>query len=342
MFKSIDSFDNRVKKYHKTYVLDLLQYLFISSKTDVYHRYKFLYQRSKIITKISFHSKSQKPKNISQNRVAISILLPSVINFLDNKISNIKKSIWNQLSDFSRALKFSQLIKNFTDKTCFQPKRDLVDMFKADFAYMDSQGASNCYLFRLLRKYWIRQVCVSMLAPSRIYKILYLIKMVMMHKTISYQRYIREFVRKWRFSAFVQNISRRKLELMYKNLHVSYLQIANELFGDKGIKNPSLVKEFERLANKMGTFKNEDYDYIYEDNFCNKINKKYIFHKIPLIYDKEGNTFGNFASGIELEDSGENNQDYYVDRDLPGETIGKYRQDTNKSSSRMDKSSSRY
>ncbi len=164
--------------------------------------------------------------------------------------------------------------------------------------------------------------------------------MVMMHKTIAYQRFIRELVRKWRFSAFIQSISRRKLELMYKNLHVSYLQMANELFGEKGEKNGSVIKEFERIATRMGIFTNEDYNSINEENFCEKITKRYVFQPMPLLLEKEGPT-QFFASGIEIEDSGENNEDYYVDQELGGETIGKYKQETNKSSSKADKNSSR-
>ena len=44
-----------------------------------------------------------------------------------------------------------------------------------------------------------------------------------------------------------------------------------------------------------------------------------------------------FCSGIEVEDSGENNEDYYVDQEIPGETIGKYKQETSKSNSRIEK-----
>ena len=206
----------------------------------------------------------------------------------------------------------------------------------AEYLYMNGLGASNCELFNLLRRYWVRMVCTSMYGPSRVYKTLYLIKMIMMHKAIAYQRYIRELIRKWRFRAFIQNISRRKLELLYKNLHVSYLQMANEMFGDKGEKNASVVKEFERLATRMGIFTNEDYNNPNEENFCEKINKKYVFQPMQVLLEREGPS-QFFMSGIEVEDSGENNEDYYVDQEIPGETIGKYKQETSKSNSRIER-----
>ena len=77
---------------------------------------------------------------------------------------------------------------------------------------------------------------------------------------------------------------------MYKNLHVSYLQMANELFGEKSTKNAFVVKEFKILATKMGVFINEDYNSVNEENFCEKIAKSYVFQPMPLLLEKEGPT----------------------------------------------------
>jgi hypothetical protein len=339
MFNIFENLKDRYKNYFGDYFLNILQYILLSKRTD---KYKRIGEGDKepIIKTLLFKGKTNKKIKTPQDRNVLAILLPPLAKFLNDKYLNQKKWAWDILVDNDRALKFCKLYKIFSDKATQSPKRDLVDLLKAEHAYMNGLGAANCDLFKLLRRYWIKLVCDSMLAPSRIYKLLYLIKMVMMHKTIAYQRFIRQLVRKWRFSAFVQNISRRKLEHMYKNLHVSYLQMANELFGEKGTKNASVIKEFERIVTKMGAFTNEDYNTVNEENFCEKITKRYVFQPMPLLLEKEGPT-QFFASGIEIEDSGENNEDYYVDQELGGETIGKYKQETNKSSSKQDKNSSR-
>ena len=339
MFNNLNKLNDRYKNYFGDYLLKALQYILLSKRSDKYNK-TGNGEKEPTIKRLLFKGKKDKKIKAPQDRNVLTMLLPSLIKFLNDKFLNHKKWAWDKLVDNDRALKFCKLYKIFADKTIIQPKRDLVDLLKAEHAYMNGLGVANCDLFKLLRKYWIKLVCDSMLAPSRIYKILYLIKMVMMHKTIAYQRFIRELVRKWRFSAFIQSISRRKLELMYKNLHVSYLQMANELFGEKGEKNGSVIKEFERIATRMGIFTNEDYNSINEENFCEKITKRYVFQPMPLLLEKEGPT-QFFASGIEIEDSGENNEDYYVDQELGGETIGKYKQETNKSSSKADKNSSR-
>jgi len=341
LFNTLDKSQNKFKNYFGDHFLKSLQYILFSKRID---NYKKIDQTEKEpeIRQLSFRGKTNKKIKVPQDRSPLAMLLPSLANYLEDKFLKQKNWAWDKICSNDRSLKFCKLYKSFNDKKLLQPKRDLVDLLKAEYAYMNGLGAANCDLFKLLRRYWVKLVCDSMVTPSRINRILYLMKMVMMHKTIAYQRFIRELVRKWRFSAFIQCISRRKLELMYKNLHVSYLQMANELFGEKGSnKNASIAKEFERLANRMGMFTNEDYTSVTEENFCEKITKSYVFQPMPLLLEKEGPT-QFFNSGIEIEDSGENNEDYYVDQELGGETIGKYKQETNKSGNKSnDRNSSR-
>ena len=335
LFHKLNKLQNKYKKQHMAYFLKLLSYINMLNKSG---------NVQKTITKeleptnkqFIFKAKKVKSIHVPSDRSVVKMLLPSLVKFLNDKFLAQKRWAMDNLQKYYRAHQFAKLYKIFSNKTILQPKRDLVDLMKAEYLYMNGLGASNCDLFKLLRKYWVRIVCDSLKTPSRVYKVLYLIKMVMMHKAIAYQRFIREMIRKWRFTAFISCLSKRKLELLYKNMHVSYLQMANEIFGDKGTKNASVIKEFERLSVRMGTFTNEDYNYPNEENYCEKIMKKYVFQPMQVLIDKEGPS-NFFCSGIEVEDSGENNEDYYVDQDIAGETVGKYKQDTSKSGSRFEK-----
>jgi hypothetical protein len=331
MFGKIHNLQDNYKRDHGNYFL----YKLLLTKRETSNKEDSL-EVTPVQKKMVFRGKTNKRLKAPEDRNVLKMILPSLIRFLDDKFVNQKNWAFENLKSKWRAEKFAKLYKVFSNKTVFTPKRDLVDLMKAEYLYMNGLGTSNCELFKLLRKLWIRMVCTSLYGPSRVYKTLYLIKMIMMHKAIAYQRFIRELIRKWRFSAFIQNISRRKLELLYKNLHVSYLQMANEMFGEKGEKNASVVKEFERLATRMGVFTNEDYNNPNEENFCEKINKKYVFQPMQVLLEREGPSLF-YGSGIEVEDSGENNEDYYVDQEIPGETIGKYKQETSKSNSRIEK-----
>jgi hypothetical protein len=342
-YKVLDKLFGRLQNLQEEYKRNHANYLFyklLLTKRETGNRIES-FESGPTPKKISFKGKSNKKVKVPEDRSITGMILPSLVKYLDDKFKDTKAWAMDNLINKWKAEKFAKVLKAFSNKSTQPPKRDLVDLMKAEYLYMNGLGASNCELFKLLRRYWIRMVCTSMYGPSRVYKTLYLIKMVMMHKAIAYQRYIRELIRKWRFSAFIQNISRRKLELLYKNLHVSYLQMANEMFGDKGEKNASVVKEFERLATRMGIFTNEDYNNPNEENFCEKISKKYVFQPMQVLLEREGPS-QFFCSGIEVEDSGENNEDYYVDQEIPGETIGKYKQETSKSNSRIEKIEKKY
>ena len=89
--------------------------------------------------------------------------------------------------------------------------------------------------------------------------------------------------------------------LIYK-LQMRYLLI-NKVF-----------KKFERFNNKIGTFDNENLKLLYEANFCENINKKYIFQLEKMLITKKVQIFG-MKLFLNL----------YVVQDLLVETIGKYK-----------------
>ena len=99
-----------------------------------------------------------------------------------------------------------------------------------------------------------------------------------MHKKITNQRFFREMIRKWRFIAFTKKMARRKLELMYKNLHASYMQMADEIFGDDEV-NPSVIKQFEMFGNNVGMFTGQEPEVGEElkKKYYTTVDKRYVF-----------------------------------------------------------------
>ena len=76
-----------------------------------------------------------------------------------------------------------------------------------------------------------------------------------------------------------KKMARKKLELMYKNLHSSYLQMADEIFGDENSINPSVFKEFERFGTNVGMFRGQEPEIDEELNkkYYSIVDKKYVF-----------------------------------------------------------------
>ena len=92
-------------------------------------------------------------------------------------------------------------------------------------------------------------------------------------------------------------MARKKLELMYKNLHASYLQMADDIFGEDKV-NPSVWKEFERFGSNVGMFTGQ------EKEIEEELNKKY-YSTIDKKY-----TFTNRASGVMNEAQVLKNEEY--------------------------------
>ena len=95
---------------------------------------------------------------------------------------------------------------------------------------------------------------------------------------MSNQRILRELIRKWRFIACKKKMARRKLELMYKNLHASYMQMADEIFGDDEV-NPSVIKQFEMFGNNVGMFTAQEPEVGEElkKKYYTSVDKRYVF-----------------------------------------------------------------
>ena len=101
-------------------------------------------------------------------------------------------------------------------------------------------------------------------------------------------RWLRQILRKWRFISFVRKMTREKMELMYKNLHVSYLEMVNSIFSDEESKNPGVAKEFERFGNEIGMFINEDPYTDFDEKLCLGVKKQYLFQNGNIGMEKVG------------------------------------------------------
>ena len=80
---------------------------------------------------------------------------------------------------------------------------------------------------------------------------------------------------------------KKKIRINVKNLHVSYLQMENEVFGDEESTNASVVKEFERFGTDVGMWGNEDPNIPTESGYVKSVNKKYVFETL----ENEGKLF---------------------------------------------------
>jgi hypothetical protein len=249
-------------------------------------------------TKLSFKNKISKNNNIiSDKNIPIRKVLPSLIRYLDNIVNKKKKETFDKLKDEINKNKFCDLLKKFKEKTIKPMKEEYINKIKREAKYAESRPIYQVKLFKLLRKIYIKKIVTQLVEPSSLYNLFYLINLTKMHKYIAEQRFNRELIRKWRFITFTKKLARKKLELMYKNLHASYLQMADEIFGEENNINPSVFKEFERFGSNVGMFTGQEPQVDEELNkkYYTNVEKKYIFNnksnvtmpKTRTIYIKE-------------------------------------------------------
>ena len=232
------------------------------------------------VIKLNFKNKSTKNKEVFTDKNApMRKVLPHLINFLDLLMKRRKRDTYEKILSNLINNKFCQLLKSINNKKILPDKEIFIDRIKRDAKYAESRPFYQMKLFKLMRKKYIRTVTTSLVEPSRLYCQFYLINMTKMHKNIAQQRFFRELIRKWRFISFTKKMARKKLELMYKNLHASYMQMADEIFGDENNINPSVFKEFERFGTNVGMFTGQEPEIDEELNkkYYSTVDKKYVF-----------------------------------------------------------------
>ena len=305
MCNACNDYDNKILK--PTYGKELLQKLFLNMKNKSQYKYADRMESTSkpTTTKLRFNKKVIKNNKIIEDKQAIiKKCIPSFVSYLDKKIKERNQNTLNQIKKSYASKKFCELLKAFSNKKILPPKTDIINEMKREAKYSETRPQYQIKLFKLLRKKYIREIVTRLEEPSRLYKLFYLVNVTQMHKKITNQRFFRELIRKWRFIAFTKKMARRKLELMYKNLHASYMQMADEIFGDDEV-NPSVIKQFEMFGNNVGMFTAQepevgeemnkkyytavDKRYVFKNDreISNEMRKSYIQQKQQIIVEKE-------------------------------------------------------
>ena len=314
--KTFDILNNRLtQKIKPKLAKDFLKKLYENQHQKAQYNYgNQLKSTNKAkITKINFNTKtkSNKPKDIIEDKSApIKKCLPQFVKYLENKIKNRKKDTLEKIKEQYKRIKFTQLLKNYSNKMIFKPKKEAINLIHRDALYSESRPLNQIKLLKLFRKKYIQVLTSKLEEPAKLYNLYYVVNVTAMHKKIAQQRFYRELIRKWRFAAFAKKMARKKLELMYKNLHASYLQMADEFFGEDSV-NPSVIKEFEMFGNNVGMFTGENPQVGEELNkkYYANVEKKYSFANGGEEIDKSKKIKKKkFAKSERMKnDNGENN-----------------------------------
>ena len=212
-------------------------------------------------------------------------LTPYLVEWLKEKIKIRNSWSWDNFMKAYSKYKFCKLYKSHSKKTQIKNKVDLYDILVRKYRLSLYAGPGRKKLRKLLKKWAIHQIMTTLIGLGRFYRLLYMMKVSFMEKGIAKQRYMREIIRRWKFIYFSKIMAKKKMELMYKNLHLSYIQMANDVFGDDD--NVSVIKEFERFGNEIGAWSNENINRKEESKYSSIIQRKFIYGK------ENGSDFNN-------------------------------------------------
>ena len=113
-----------------------------------------------------------------------------------------------------------------------------------------------------------------------------------------------------------------KKKKILQNLQNSYLIMAENIFGDKNKKNPSIIKEFERFSSNVGMFNSENTEKLNKINnkYFKNVTKKYLFNRV--IYNNNNNNSKNDSNFSLNVKENEENKDLKIDDFKEINTIG--------------------
>jgi len=140
--------------------------------------------------------------------------------------------------------KFGSLLNKWTKKNTENNKKDLINNLCIYYINKQGQKFSKLKLRKLFKKYTFKKIRQSLRPFITKIRIKKLIITTIEERKIKKNNFLKSIIRKWRFITFVNNLTKKKLELMYKNLHVSYMEMADEVLNSRETLTSKELKQF--------------------------------------------------------------------------------------------------
>ena len=300
--KLFEKLQNQREKNAEPLKRDLFQKLFknLIKKYEKKYENKRELESKPINIRTSFRLKKEKPtRKENKNQMIYNYLLPSFVNYLNDKLLNRKNDAFNKIQKNVNSEKFCQLYKTWAEKQELDNKKELIDKLKKIYYYSETDGPLKFKLFKILRKGAIHRMFKSSPKIRKVMGMIYVTRLLVLQREVAHEKFFRQIIRRWRYITFSKKLALNKMKTIYKNLHLTYLEMANCLFGDEGQTEPSVIKEFERFGTSVGMWENEKPGEKTEEKFTKYSKTSYVFD--PVEYEKYQNKF--YPS--EFEDGGE-------------------------------------
>lgn len=238
---------------------------------------KILY-RWKFISNILKNKNNDKEKQV---RLKLLLLrhennhIKILSKFLNKWKYNTQNLINNEMNN-----NFCNLLIIWYDKDIINSKKDLINNLCRHYIYIQGQKFSKLKIRKLFINsifQKIRKAFIPLIIKLNIRKLIISTKVV---ENNNQKNYLISIIRKWRFITFVSNLVKKKLQLMYNNLHVSYLEIADEIFNTPQSITPkdlkSLLLNYDKTyeATQIDSFVIKELGFDSEESYKKLFGKK--------------------------------------------------------------------
>ena len=284
----LSKIQNSNKKVSIEEFFDRLYQLTLSKAEYKYTKQSQLDKEPMIFRGVQISKKSNKnPKEKNDKKMNKVIvyrgLVPNFVKYLNKIFKRRNYEIFEKIKNKNLGYQFTKLLKSFAKESNIPDKEDLVDSLKY-YVYMKlSKISDSNKLYNLIRKAIIRKILMVSKSTGNLCRLYHLVNMTLTHKYIAKDRWILKIIKRWRFITFVKKMAERKMELMYKNLHVTYLEMA-----DSVLKETSPIESrFLPDINMDKYLFNFNDPYLIEGSNAYKgIKKKYVFQPLDNEIEK--------------------------------------------------------
>ena len=238
---------------------------------------KILY-RWKFISNILKNKNNDKEKQVRLKLLLIrheNNHIKILSKFLNKWKYNTQNLINNEMNN-----NFCNLLIIWYDKDIINSKKDLINNLCRHYIYIQGQKFSKLKIRKLFINsifQKIRKAFIPLIIKLNIRKLIISTKVV---ENNNQKNYLISIIRKWRFITFVSNLVKKKLQLMYNNLHVSYLEIADEIFNTPQSITPkdlkSLLLNYDKTyeATQIDSFVIKELGFDSEESYKKLFGKK--------------------------------------------------------------------
>jgi len=266
----------------------------------------------------AFGGRTKKKKLDQENRSQNDYTIPLLKKLLLNMVSHRKQWAFSKIRNkFMGGTVFGALTK-INDRKINNAKKHF-------FSIMFGKYKHKKNLQGLFRSYYLYRLRAALDPMAKMNQLMYLVRVIFMNRDISSNRFMREVVRRWRFVIFMKKLAKQKMEAMYKSMHLNYLNMACEVFGDG---ENGMVQEISGFTEGMGLFSNVDVSEKENEkkNNVKAMVKRYQFGSV------EAKNYDVNPEESQIHQEGTNNYDegteFYYDEGIGDATQGRYKIDS--------------